>query len=153
MYTAQACASSANSYDFRKDFTDIARPGMIAYQKASGFDPDEPSDGEFDDCWAAGNDDVKKLWRHLKSCMRDYRDRGSSDDLELYGVEGWTRESVDAYVEQRLADILVDMAPTAPVDVYRAVRLGTEMARKEGLDSRPRSRRLCDGPPEVENRA
>jgi AAA domain len=128
MHTA---IKSSPSYDFRKDFSDIARPGMIAYQKASGFDPDEPSDGEFDDCWAAGNDYVKKLWRHLKSCMGDYRDRGSSDDLELYGVEGWTRESVEAYVEQRLEDILVDMAPTAPVDVYRAVHLGTEMARKQ----------------------
>jgi hypothetical protein len=59
MYTAQARASSAN-YDFRRDFSAIARPGMIAYQKACGFDPDEPSDGEFDDCWAAGDDYVKR---------------------------------------------------------------------------------------------
>jgi hypothetical protein len=130
MYTAQACASSAN-YDFRCDFSDIARPGMIAYQKASGFDPDEPPDGEFDDCWAAGNAYVKKLWRHLKSLQRDYRDRGYSDDLELYGVEDWTREGVATYVEARLGDIIVDMALTAPVDIHRAVHLGTEMARKQ----------------------
>jgi AAA domain len=65
------------------------------------------------------------------------QDRGYSADLETYGVEDWTREGVATYVEQRLADILSDMAPTAPVDVYRAVHLGTEMARREGLEVEP----------------
>jgi hypothetical protein len=133
MHTA---IKSSHSYEFRQDFSAIAQPGVHRYLKECGFDPDEPRDG-LDDCWEAGNDYVKKLWRHLKSVQRDYRDRGSSDDLELYGVEGWTRESVEAYVEQRLADILADMAPTSPIDLYRAVHLGTEMARKEGLDVGP----------------
>ena len=133
MYAARAGALSAN-YDFRKDFDPIARRGMIAYQKASGFDPDEPSDGEFDDCWAAGNDYVTKLWRHLNRVQRDYHEHGWLDDLELYGIAGWTRESVAAYVDARLADIIADMAPSPPVDVDRAVRVAVEMARKQNAD-------------------
>lgn len=136
MYLQTIQASSAN-YDFRKDFDPIARRGMIAYQKASGFDPDEPPDGEFDDCWAAGNDYVTKLWRHLTRVQRDYHEHGRLDDLELYGIEGWTRESVAAYVEARLGDILADFAPTPPVDVERAVSRAVEMARADGLDVGP----------------
>ena len=129
-YSTQACASSAN-YDYRPDFSDITQGKISAYQKALGFDPDEPPAVEFDDCWAAGNNYVTKLFSHLTSVQRDCRERGYSDDLELYGIEGWTRESVAAYVEARLGDILVDMVPTAPVDIDRAVRLGVEMARKQ----------------------
>jgi hypothetical protein len=45
-----------------------------------------------------------------KSIQRDHRDFGISVDLEVYGIADWTRESVAIYVEQRLEDILVDVA-------------------------------------------
>ena len=103
---------------------------MHRYLEACGFDPNEPADG-LDDCWDAGQAYIKGLWRALKSIQRDLRDRGASDDLETYGIADWTRERVATYVEARLGDILIDMEPAAPVDIDRAVRLGTEMARKQ----------------------
>ena len=118
---------SSHSYDFRKDFSDIARPGLHRYLDAAGAPPDN---GDWTNPrWYPAKQYVRQLWRHLTSVQRD--ERGRLDDLELYGIEGWTRESVAAYVEARLADILADFAPTPPVDVDRTARLGTELARKQ----------------------
>ena len=129
----QPIESSSPSYDFRKDFDPIARPGMNRYQRACGCDPDEPGEMH-DECWEAGNDYVRQLWRALNRIQRDYQELGHLDDLELYGIADWTRESVAAYVEARLVGILADFEPTPPVDVERTVRLGTELARKQNAD-------------------
>ena len=135
MYTAQACASSAVSYDFQRDFSGIARPGMNRYLRRLGYDPDAPADG-LDDCWRAGLDYLRELRRVLDSNQRQYYDYGHAWDLEIYGFADWTRESVAAYVEARLSDQLdTDEAP--PVDLYKAVYLGTELARERGLDVGP----------------
>jgi hypothetical protein len=96
---------SIPSYDFRKEFSAIATPGVYRYLRECGFDPDAPPDG-LDDCWEAGQAYIKELWRGLKGIQRDYRERGYSADFELYDIKDWTRESVASFVEQRLEDIL-----------------------------------------------
>jgi hypothetical protein len=120
---------SSYSYDFRKDFSDIAQPGLHRYLDAVGAPPDN---GDWVNLrWYPAKQYVRELWNGLNSIQRDCRKRGHSDDFELYDIKDWTRESVATYVEARLGDILVDMEPAAPVDIYRAVHLGTEMARKQ----------------------
>ena len=104
-------------------------PGLHRYLDAAGAPPDN---GDWVNLrWYPGEQYVRPLWRHLKSVQRDYHERGHSDDFELYDIKDWTRESVAAYVEALLEDILADMAPSPPVDIDRAVRLGVEMARKQ----------------------
>ena len=120
---------SSDSYDFRKDFSDIAQPGLHRYLDAVGAPPDN---GDWVNLrWYRAKQYVRELWNGLNSIQRDCRKRGHSDDFELYDINDWTRESVATYVEARPGDILVDMEPAAPVDIYRAVHLGTEMARKQ----------------------
>jgi hypothetical protein len=57
---------SSRNYDFRKDFSDIARPGLVRYLRECGYDPNEPPDG-LDDCWFTAQEYVCGLWRYLKS--------------------------------------------------------------------------------------
>ena len=135
MYATQTRASSA-SYNFRSDFSAIARPGLRRFLEASGYDPDAAPDG-LDDCWGCANEYVKSLWRALQSAQLDHR---LQLDTPGYDINTWTRESVTAYVDERLEGILEDARDAAnakPVDVDRAVRLGTEMARKQGLETGP----------------
>ena len=49
----QNATLSSHSYDFKKDFRALARPGRDRYLRECGYDPDEPPDG-MDDCWATG---------------------------------------------------------------------------------------------------
>jgi hypothetical protein len=65
MYMQTIDASSA-IYDFRRDFTALAKPGLDRYLRECGYDPDEPPDG-LDDCWGTGQAYVCGLWRYLKS--------------------------------------------------------------------------------------
>ena len=135
MYTAQASVSHAFSYDFQRDFSGIARPGMNRYLRHLGYDPDAPADG-LDDCWRAGLDYIRELWRVLQRNQRHYHDYGHAEDLRIYGFKDWTRESVAAYVEARLSD-MIDTDEAPPVDLYKAVYLGTELARERELDVGP----------------
>ena len=140
MYTAQArastdVASDVVPYTFERDFSGIARPGMNRYLRRLGYDPDAPADG-LDDCWRAGLDYLRELRSVLTRSERQYYDYGRALDLEVYGFAGWTRESVAAYVEARLSD-MIDAPESPPVDLYKAVYLGTELARERGLDVGP----------------
>jgi hypothetical protein len=56
---------STQGYDFRKDFSDVARPGLVGYLRECGYDPDAPPDG-LDDCWFTAQEYVCGLWRYLK---------------------------------------------------------------------------------------
>jgi hypothetical protein len=59
-------SKSSRSYNFRKDFSDTAREGLIRYLRECGYDPNEPPDG-LDDCWFTAQEYVCGLWRYLKS--------------------------------------------------------------------------------------
>jgi hypothetical protein len=65
MYNELSRASTF-SYDFRRDFSDFAREGLVRYLRACGYDPDEQPDG-LDDCWFTAQEYVCGLWRYLKS--------------------------------------------------------------------------------------
>ena len=131
MYMQTIGASSA-PYDFRKDFSAIATPGLHRYLRECGYDPDEPS-SEIDDCWESGRDYSAGVFRALMAAQSDYRDFGQSADLELYGIESWSRESVAAYVARRLAGILDDLRNPVTWDVVVATgrRLDREAPEKE----------------------
>ena len=149
---------SSYSYDFRKDFSDIAQPGLHRYLDAVGAPPDN---GDWVNLrWYRAKQYVRELWNGLNSIQRDCRKRGHSDDFELYDINDWTRESVATYVEARPGDILVDMEPAASRHIpsrppWHGDGAKAERRRRFALHdrSRARSRRLRGGPPEVENRA
>jgi hypothetical protein len=127
MYASNACASSA-AYDFRKDFDGIARPAMIRYLKHLGYDPDEPSDG-FDDCGDAASKYANTLWKSLRWAQRF--------PSLTHGITTWSRESAVEFTNTRLDWMIESDVPDEPIDVYRAVHLGTEMAREQGYACEP----------------
>jgi hypothetical protein len=140
---AQASPNSPAFYDFRKDFDSIARPGLLRYQKSLGYGTDEP-DEPFDDCWAAGNRYACDLWKSLRwvqETMESYLEDepGDAHPLSFHpGITTWSRESAMQYAHERLERELAPPAePDEPIDVYRAVHLGTEMAREEGFACEP----------------
>ena len=147
MYTAQASVSHAFSYDFQRDFSGIARPGMNRYLRHLGYDPDAPADG-LDDCWRAGLDYIRELWRVLQGISATITITATPRIFRIYGFKDWTRESVAAYVEARLSD-MIDTDEAPPVDLYKAVYLGTELARERGTRRRAGSYRLRGRPPEI----
>ena len=123
------------AYDFRKDFSTIAKPGLHRYLDAIGAPPDN---GDWVNLrWYPARQYVRHLWNGLNHIQRNYHEFGRSCDTEIYDIKHWTRESVTAYVEARLEDILTSIEPEEPIDVYRAVHLGTEMAREQGYACEP----------------
>ena len=59
-------APSSVIYDFRKDFSTIATPGMRSYLREFGFYPDDPEGSPDDDHWCTGQVYALGLWRLLK---------------------------------------------------------------------------------------
>jgi AAA domain len=114
-------------YDFRKDFDSIARPAMIRYLKHLGYDPDEPSDG-FDDCGDAASKYANTLWKLLRWAQKF---PGLS-----HGIAA-SRQSAVEFTNTRLDWMIESDVPDEPVDIYRAVHLGTEMAREQGYACEP----------------
>jgi AAA domain len=131
MYQPTSETASENlpaPYDFRRDFESICRPAMIRYLRHLGYDPDEPSDG-FDDCGDAARAYATSLWRQLKWAQKFPR--------LTYGITTWSRESAVEFTNTRLDWMIESDVPDEPIDIYRAVHLGTEMAREQGYACEP----------------
>jgi hypothetical protein len=136
MYATNACASSADLYDFRKDFDGIARPAMFRYLKHLDLEPDEPCGG-LDNYWAAANDYATTLWKSLRWAQESLH-AGRSPSLHP-GITTWSRERAIEFTNTRLEWILAPAVeePEEPIDVYEAVYLGTQMAREQGYACEP----------------
>ena len=74
------------------------------------------------------------MWRALKTRRRTVE--FDTPPACYPDITSWSRESAVALTEARLDDMLGATAD-GPVDLYRAVHLGAEMARKQGLDVEP----------------
>ena len=110
-------------YDFRRDFRALARPGRRRFLDVSA----EVLGDEFDGRRAAyAKCYVRDVWRALKSLQSNAE----------YG-EPWNAERAAEIAAEFESDTIESQrraADTTPVDIDRAVRLGTELARKQGLD-------------------
>jgi hypothetical protein len=73
---------SSHSYDFRKDFSDVARHGLVNYLRECGYDPNEPPDG-LDDCWFTGQEYACGLWRYLKGDQSTLAKSASAYEADL----------------------------------------------------------------------
>jgi hypothetical protein len=116
MYATNACASSADLYDFRKDFDGIARPAMFRYLKHLDLEPDEPCGG-LDNYWAAANDYATTLWKSLRWAQESLH-AGRSPSLHP-GITTWSRERAIEFTNTRLEWILAPAVeePEEPIDV------------------------------------
>jgi archaellum biogenesis ATPase FlaH len=135
MYNELSLASSP-SYDFRRDFDAITRPGLVRYLKHLGYDIDEGEDVGQDGLDLTYYNDAKEYARRLFKALQEAQE---FCELGLPApcnpeVTTWTRESAVALTNERLEDMIGYEADTKPVDIDRAVRLGTEMARKQNAD-------------------
>ena len=81
MYIDTACNAST-FYDFRKDFSAIATPGLHRYLRAEGYDPDEPSNRSRLIAGGPAKDHVAELSRGSTSAQDDHREFGASADVE-----------------------------------------------------------------------
>jgi hypothetical protein len=133
-----ARASSAN-YKFPKDFDGIARPGLIRYLKNLGFgvDLDEGDDpNDFDlEYYTDAKQYLRRLWKALEE-TQEFCEPGLAAPC-CPEITTWSLESAVELANTRLEDMLGATEDGPPVDIDRAVRLGTEMARKQGLDVGP----------------
>jgi hypothetical protein len=124
---------SSNSYDFRKDFDCIARPGLIRYLKHLGYgvDLDEGDDpNDFDlTYYTDAKQYLRRLWKALEEAQ-EFCELGLAAPCNPQ-ITSWTRESAVALTNERLEDMIGYEADTKPVDIHRAVRLGIEMAQKQ----------------------
>ena len=147
-------ARQAPSFDFRSRFDSIARPGLRGYLEARGFDlTDRGDDVDSDDRFKSERFDtaqayVRSLWRTLQSEqeLAEFSEGvpptppiGSPPGTPAYIHPPWNAERAAA-VAAELDEDAIDAerrvaADPKPVDVYRAVHLGTEMARKNGLEA------------------
>jgi hypothetical protein len=126
-------------YNFRKDFDSIARPGLVRYLEHFGLavGPEEGEDPADFDLMDSG-DEAREYLRQLRGGLEEAQESlEDSVPLVLYpDIVTWSRESAIALTNRRLDDML-GATDTGPVDLFRAVRLGSEMARKLGLDVGP----------------
>jgi AAA domain len=98
MHTAEACASSADPYDFRKDFDSITRPVLVRYLKHLGYGVDEGEDENEGDLDPTYYTDAKTYaWRLFKA-LQEAQESGE--------VTSWTIESARALANERLEDII-----------------------------------------------
>jgi hypothetical protein len=140
--------TSSASYDFRKDFDGIARPGLHRFLDISA----DLLGNEFDAERRAGyaKSYVRDLRRTLKSEQQEAELRegidpsppmGSPPGTPAYIPPPWDAERAALLAAEFEADVIHGekrgAAETKPVDINRAVRLGTEMARKQGLETGP----------------
>jgi RecA-family ATPase len=132
-----AHASSAN-YDFRRHFDSISRPGVVRYLKHLGYGVDEVEDENDGDLDPTYYTDAKTYaWRLFKALheAQEFCELGVA--MPGYPeITTWSLESAIELANTRLEDML-GATEDGPVDLYRAVHLGTEMARKQGLDVGP----------------
>jgi archaellum biogenesis ATPase FlaH len=148
---AHSASKSSHVYDFRKDFSALAKPGLARLMQAQGYEPDEPE--PLDDCAQSAKSYLVELFSCLRRVQDDFRDYEAwrvrdespdcvpfhecvpSADADLYGVKEWSREGAQSYIDQRLEDILTSYpAEDRPVDIHRAMYLGAQLARKHGVD-------------------
>jgi hypothetical protein len=117
-------------YDFRKDFSSVIQSGLKRYLESCGWNPDAPinPDEPLDDCWEGAKVYVCGLWRALRRAQEDCREFDYSPDLDIYGIKDWTREGVQAYIDQRLEDILQSNEPVGPIDIDKSVERAIRMA-------------------------
>ena len=111
-------------YDFRRDFrAPSPDPGRRRFLDVSA----EVLGDEFDGRRAAyAKCYVRDVWRALKS-LQSNAEYGKPWNAERAAEIAAEFESDTIKSQRRAAD-------TTPVDIDRAVRLGTELARKQGLD-------------------
>ena len=97
----RTATQSSHSYDFRRDFDSIARPGMHRYLDISA----DLLGGEFDAGRRAGyaKGYVRDLWRMLKSVQNDFGEFGITPDWNPE-IKTWTHESALALAEECAAD-------------------------------------------------
>jgi AAA domain len=132
MHTA---TQSSPSYDFRKDFDSIARPGVIRYLKHLGYgvDLDEGDDpNDFDLTYYT---DAKRYSRQLRRALeeaQEFYEQGGSHPC-YPEITTWSLESAVELANTRLEDML-GATEDGPIDLYRAVYLGTKMAREQGIE-------------------
>jgi RecA-family ATPase len=99
-------APSKRDYDFRKDFSAISLPGVSKVLVAINARADN---GSFSSLrWLPAKAYILQLWNTLRSLQHNYREFGIHGDaiFEMYNIRDWTRESVQAYVDQRLDEII-----------------------------------------------
>ena len=130
----------ASPYNFTKDFDGIARPGLVRYLEHFGcaVEPEEGEDpADFD--LMDSSDEAREYLGGLRQALKDPQENLVEFDMPptcYPGITTWSREGAVAFTESRLDDMLGATAD-GPVDIYRAVHLGSEMARKQGLDVGP----------------
>ena len=135
----RATESSPN-YDFRRNFDSITRPGLIRFLDTSA----DLLGDEFDADRQAGYAKayVRTVWRALKSEQQDAEIREGVEPSPPMGSPAyihppWNAERATAIAAEFQADAIDAEkrgADTTPVDIDRAVRLATEMARKQNAD-------------------
>ena len=137
--------TSSASYDFRRNFDSIVRPGLIRFLDISA----DLLGNQFDADRRAGYTKayVLDLRRALASEQKfaNFREgiepsppMGSPPGTPPYIHPPWNAERAAAIAAEFEADVIDcerrGAADTKPVDIYRAVHLGTEMARKQNAD-------------------
>jgi hypothetical protein len=158
--------ASRRSYDFRKDFDSIVRPGLLRYLDTSaevlGAVFDDERRGDYAKGYtldlrralkAAQSDaDLVRAWKAAPASDVDIAEidaaAQANASLDLWAAEVGDAEHGGPWSAARAAEIAAEFEANAiaaerdgahakPVDVDRAVRLGTELARKQGLDVGP----------------
>jgi hypothetical protein len=137
--------TSSASYDFRRNFDSIVRPGLIRFLDISA----DLLGNQFDADRRAGYTKgyVLDLRRALASEQKfaNFREgiepsppMSSPPGTPPYIHPPWNAERAAAIAAEFEADVIDcerrGAADTKPVDIYRAVHLGTEMARKQNAD-------------------
>ena len=142
MYMQTTGAWRIPPYDFRKDFHSIARAAIVRWlpdaAKLSFEIVNDVDAIAVDETDEVDIDTQSKAWQFAKDLKRNLKT--VHDDLPLGILPfdhpedqqfAWNRDSAVARAEGLVSDIIGDEADTKPVDVYRAVILGTENGAKE----------------------
>ena len=133
---------SSHSYDFRKDFSNICKRGLDRYLDISADLLGDEFDADREAAYA--KEYVRGQWRTLKfeQKIADLSEgvepsppMGSPPGTPPYIHPPWNAERAADIAAEFEADVIDaerrGAAETNPVDIYRAVHLGTEMARKQ----------------------
>jgi AAA domain len=128
-------------FDFRATFSNICKPGLRRFLDVSAELLGDKFDAKRQDGYA--KEYVRTVWRVLRSEQRDAEIRegvepsppiSSPPGTPLYIHPAWNAERAAAIAAEFEADAIDAEkrgANPEPIDIDRAVRLGTEMARKQ----------------------